>query len=373
MLVKKLNDDDSGPSECRRFRIASCSWALAAVATVHAADSGEAHQRRCRRRSRSWSSSPIEAALKPWIEQGMRFVQRTRRRRRTWARSSPNICRPATCSIDLAWNIDCCEILQWCHDRGVLYINTSVELWDPYAGAGNKHPTERTLYWRHMNLRRMMAGWKEPGPTAVLEHGANPGLISHFTKQALLDIAERALAEQKFAGAQAEKVAHHAKAQEFNHLAHAARRQGHSLQRTRHADHRPAQGSRRVREHLERRRLPRRRHHDRRNGLGHAREGAAARSRYEHADGPKSQICLARMGINTFVRQLGAAEPPHRRHGRPPRRGVHHHREADGVGGRQGRVSPDGALRVLSRATPRSRRSTSCAGSTTSCSRASAS
>ena len=37
--------------------------------------------------------------------------------------------------IDLAWNIDCCEILQWCHDRGVLYINTSVELWDPYAGA----------------------------------------------------------------------------------------------------------------------------------------------------------------------------------------------------------------------------------------------
>ena len=34
----------------------------------------------------------------------------------------------------------------------------------------------------------MMAGWKEPGPTAVLEHGANPGLISHFTKQGLLDI-----------------------------------------------------------------------------------------------------------------------------------------------------------------------------------------
>ena len=25
----------------------------------------------------------------------------------------------------------------------------------------------------------------QPGPTAVLEHGANPGLISHFTKQGL--------------------------------------------------------------------------------------------------------------------------------------------------------------------------------------------
>ena len=36
--------------------------------------------------------------------------------------------------IDLAWNIDACEILQWCHDHGVLYVNTSTELWDPYAG-----------------------------------------------------------------------------------------------------------------------------------------------------------------------------------------------------------------------------------------------
>jgi homospermidine synthase len=60
--------------------------------------------------------------------------------------------------IDLAWNIDACEILQWCHDKGILYINTSVEVWDPYAG-GRKHPTERTLYWRHMNVRRMFSKW----------------------------------------------------------------------------------------------------------------------------------------------------------------------------------------------------------------------
>ncbi len=93
----------------------------------------------------------------------------------------------------------------------MLYINTSVELWDPYAGSGNKHPTERTLYWRHMNLRRMIASWKEPGPTAVIEHGANPGLISHFTKQALLDIAERALADTEVRSAlRRSSIAHHA-------------------------------------------------------------------------------------------------------------------------------------------------------------------
>ena len=121
--------------------------------------------------------------------------------------------------IDLAWNIDCCEIVSWCHDHGVLYLNTSVELWDPYEHAKDAHPTQLTLYWRHMNLRRMISQWTESGPTAVLEHGANPGLISHFTKQALLDIADACLEEQIFSGQQAERIAQYRKTHTFNYLA----------------------------------------------------------------------------------------------------------------------------------------------------------
>ena len=172
--------------------------------------------------------------------------------------------------IDLAWNIDCCEIVQWCHDHGVLYINTSVELWDPYAGAANKHPTERTLYWRHMNLRRMTASWKEPGPTAVIEHGANPGLISHFTKQGLLDIAERALADRQVRPGPGGEDRASRRSPGVQPSGPAAWRQGDSLQRTRYADHGSPQGGRRVREHLERRGLSRGRNDDGRDGLGHA-------------------------------------------------------------------------------------------------------
>lgn len=98
--------------------------------------------------------------------------------------------------IDLAWNIECTEILQWCHDNEVMYINTSVELWDPYEGAQDKAPTERTLYVRHMAIRKMISEWKTKGATAVLEHGANPGLVSHFTKVGLEDIAAK-LIKQK--------------------------------------------------------------------------------------------------------------------------------------------------------------------------------
>lgn len=96
--------------------------------------------------------------------------------------------------IDLAWNIGTADILQWCRDHGVLYMNASVELWDPYDGATTSRPVERTLYARQMELRRMIDGWgRDRSPTAVLDHGANPGLVSHFTKAALEDIAHRCL------------------------------------------------------------------------------------------------------------------------------------------------------------------------------------
>ncbi|MBE0689181.1 MAG: homospermidine synthase [Anaerolineae bacterium] len=96
---------------------------------------------------------------------------------------------PGDLIVDLAWNIDTGDIIQWCHDRDVMYINTSVEVWDPYEDLLNQPPTERTLYVRHMALREMAARWTQPGATAVVEHGANPGLVSHWTKVALRDIA----------------------------------------------------------------------------------------------------------------------------------------------------------------------------------------
>ena len=96
--------------------------------------------------------------------------------------------------LDVAWNIDNPTILQWCRDHGVRYLNTSVELWNPYDHMTEVHPLDRSLYVRHMSLRRMMAAWPHnKGATAVVEHGANPGLVSHWAKQALTEIAGRML------------------------------------------------------------------------------------------------------------------------------------------------------------------------------------
>jgi homospermidine synthase len=42
--------------------------------------------------------------------------------------------------LDLAWNIDAPTIIGWCHDNGVRYLNTSVELWDPYEDLASTPP-----------------------------------------------------------------------------------------------------------------------------------------------------------------------------------------------------------------------------------------
>ena len=202
--------------------------------------------------------------------------------------------------IDLAWNIDCCEILQWCHDRGVLYINTSVELWDPYENAKGAPPQKMTLYWRHMNLRRMIAKWTEPGPTAVLEHGANPGLISHFTKQGLLDIGNRAIKDGKVKGKAADELRQLIAEQKFNHL---AMKLGvkviHCSERDTQITNKPKQ----VNEFVNTWSVE----GFREEGTTTAEMGWGTHEKelpplaYEHTEGPRNQICLARMGMNTWV------------------------------------------------------------------------
>ncbi len=66
---------------------------------------------------------------------------------------------PGDVIVDLAWNIGTTDILDWSRVHGVRYVNASLEVWDPYAGAATEPPAARTLYARHMALREMIARW----------------------------------------------------------------------------------------------------------------------------------------------------------------------------------------------------------------------
>lgn len=241
-----------------------------------------------------------QESLRQWTARGVKFVRKKVTRDNMGALLGKYL-SAGDVLIDLAWNIDCCELLQWCHDNGVLYINTSVELWDPYENAKDAPPQKMTLYWRHMNLRRMLASWAEPGPTAVLEHGANPGLISHFTKQGLIDIGKRALKDKKVTGRDAEEVQQFIKDGTFNRLAmklgvkviHCSERDTQITNKPKEVDEFTNTWS--VEGFRE-------------EGTTTAEMGWGTHEKElpalacEHSEGPRNQICLARMGINTWVR-----------------------------------------------------------------------
>ncbi|NBO98439.1 MAG: homospermidine synthase, partial [Actinobacteria bacterium] len=126
---------------------------------------------------------------------------------------------PGDILLDLAWNIDCPTILEWCRMRGVRYLNTSVELWDPYYDMAATHPLDRTLYVRHQTIRKMISKWgSNKGPSAVVEHGANPGLVSHFAKQALFEISNKILSDGR-AGSRQSAIESALASESFDRLA----------------------------------------------------------------------------------------------------------------------------------------------------------
>ncbi len=140
--------------------------------------------------------------LAPWIRKGVTFVRCKITQENLPSMLAKHLA-PGDLLIDLAWNIDCCELLKWCHDNEILYVNTSVEQWDPKKGMTEKTPYEKSLYHRYMQIRDLTKDW-EGAPTAVLEHGANPGLISHFVKKGLIDISEKLIRDKKIPQKRAE-------------------------------------------------------------------------------------------------------------------------------------------------------------------------
>jgi homospermidine synthase len=199
--------------------------------------------------------------------------------------------------LDLAWNIDANEIIEWAHDHGVIYLNTSVEEWDPYSAGAARNPTERTLYWRHMKLRKLTNTWGGKGPTAIVEHGANPGLVSHLTKKALFDIATQAIKDGKDGAGVKEAY----ESENFPSLAHKLGvKVIHVAERDTQITDKPKQVNEfvntwSVEGFYE-------------EGIAPAELGWGTHEKtlpinaYQHPDGPKNQICIAQPGAKTWVR-----------------------------------------------------------------------
>ena len=90
--------------------------------------------------------------------------------------------------VNLSVDTGSVDLITLCREIGSLYIDTVVEPWLGFYFDKSAGPEKRSNY----ALRETLLAAKrrsEGGTTAVSTCGANPGMVSWFVKQALLDIA----------------------------------------------------------------------------------------------------------------------------------------------------------------------------------------
>jgi homospermidine synthase len=94
--------------------------------------------------------------------------------------------RPFDFVIDLTTNTNCFKLVETCKLKSLLYLNTSLEI--------NWHFNEDSTAYDESLLKRhdvidKIVEKTQGSATQILEFGMNPGLISHFVLQALMDIS----------------------------------------------------------------------------------------------------------------------------------------------------------------------------------------
>jgi homospermidine synthase len=91
--------------------------------------------------------------------------------------------------LNLSVDVSSVALVELARERGALYLDTCIEPWAGGYTDPNMPVEARSNYAMRLNALRLRKG-HEKAPTAVLTHGANPGLVSHLVKQALLNIAK---------------------------------------------------------------------------------------------------------------------------------------------------------------------------------------
>jgi homospermidine synthase len=129
------------------------------------------------------------AQFKPYGAMGMNYV-RQRLTPANLAEILEQYLRAGDLVLNLTAGVDAISIIDWCQSNGVLYVDTSLEPWAEKYENTDLPDWARTHYESHQVTRAMARSrWRADGPTSIVTHGANPGIVNHFVKMALVDVA----------------------------------------------------------------------------------------------------------------------------------------------------------------------------------------
>src|SRR5512134_554456 len=90
--------------------------------------------------------------------------------------------------LNLSVDVSSVALIEFAQAKGALYLDTCIEPWAGGYTDPSLSPSQRSNYALRESALALRSKYTD-GPTAVLTHGANPGIVSHFVKEALLDIA----------------------------------------------------------------------------------------------------------------------------------------------------------------------------------------
>ncbi|HXP31831.1 MAG TPA: saccharopine dehydrogenase C-terminal domain-containing protein [Stellaceae bacterium] len=93
--------------------------------------------------------------------------------------------------LNLSVEVSSIALIEFCHRRGALYLDTCIEPWPGGYTDPALTPSLRSNYALREQALALRARLGR-GPTAVVTHGANPGLVSHLVKEALVRVADDA-------------------------------------------------------------------------------------------------------------------------------------------------------------------------------------
>jgi homospermidine synthase len=120
-------------------------------------------------------------------EYGVKFVKHTLTRENFKNVLDPLVGR-GDFLLNLSVDVSSIALIKFCWEKGSLYLDTCIEPWPGGYTDPTLSPSRRTNYALREEALALRDTRKN-APTAVLTHGANPGMVSHFVKQALLNLA----------------------------------------------------------------------------------------------------------------------------------------------------------------------------------------
>jgi homospermidine synthase len=90
--------------------------------------------------------------------------------------------------LNLSVDVSSVALIEFCCERGALYLDTCIEPWLGGYTDQSVSPSHRSNYGLREAVLALRDKYPE-APTILPTHGANPGLISHWVKQAFVNLA----------------------------------------------------------------------------------------------------------------------------------------------------------------------------------------